>query len=97
MHVESLSLFAQISSRLSPGRTVDAIGHMIVFFGPVLLGAMILSVIVATLFHLFSVFLRNPQIAFVEVFPHVFYVIFIIGIIWRILQYLPEVLTFVGY
>jgi hypothetical protein len=83
-----------IHSRYSFTRYANAIWNLIVFFGPVLLGAAVLSVSVAALFHWFSVRHHNPQLAFIEVFPNVFYVVFIIGIILRIIQYIPDILTF---
>jgi hypothetical protein len=88
MCFECLSLFARIGSR---GQTFRLLVELVIFIVPWLLCAAILSIIVSTVFHLFSVFLHNPQITFIEVFPNVFYVICIIAVIiasgWKIYQF----------
>ncbi len=76
-----LSLFAQTDTAV---QTSFWIGYIVGQF----LGILLLALIVSGLFHLVSLLIKNKRIAFRKVFPCVFVVVLIMGVLGQILRFL---------
>jgi hypothetical protein len=78
MGFASLSLFAQSAAP-------EQIGFMVGYFIGQFIGVLLISLIVSGILHLFS--RMNPKLAFGKVFPYVFVVVLVLGILGQLLPH----------